>query len=248
MRKYMRLPFMILFLVCCILLSMGRQTEAKVTSLDKKNVTVTEGEKKKIKLKGATGKVKWTIKNKKVAKIKKLGKNQVVITGIKQGKTSVTAMNKNKKYRCMVKVKEKAVENKKPEEVSPDSQIPAVTVTPGAVGFVVTDVTATADRMFIQGKWYNGLDKDVYCGEMFTLEYFNGEDWMQVRSDSMAYASVLWNVPANREIEKRYVYAAPIQKFVTGKYRIKVTYNTSYPIMDGIEVEVINEFEVKVTE
>lgn len=243
MRKYMRLPFMILFLACCILLGMGRQTEAKVTSLNKKNVTVTEGEKKKIKLKGATGKVKWTIKNKKVAKIKKLGKNQVVITGIKQGKTSVTAMNKNKKYRCMVKVK--AVENKK-QEVSSDSQIPAVTVTPGAVGFVVTDVTATADRMFIQGKWYNGLDKDVYSGEMFTLEYFNGEDWAQVRSDSMAYASVLWNVPPNREIEKCYVYAYPIQKFVTGKYRIKTTYSTNVSCVD--DIEVINEFEVTVTE
>lgn len=199
MRKYMRLPFMALFLICCILLGMGRQADAKVTSLNKKNVTVTEGEKKKIKLKGATGKVKWTIKNKKVAKIKKLGKNQVVITGIKQGKISVTAMNKNKKYRCMVKVKGTAVENKKPEAVSPDSQIPVVTVTPGAVGFVITDVAATADRMSIQGKWYNGLDKDVYFGENFTLEYFNGEDWVQVRSDSMAYALVLMNVPPNRE-------------------------------------------------
>lgn len=72
MRKYMRLPFVILFLVCCILFGMGRQAEAKVTSLNKKNVTVTEGEKKKIKLKGATGKVKWTIKDKEIAKIKKL--------------------------------------------------------------------------------------------------------------------------------------------------------------------------------
>ena len=59
------------------------------------------GETFKLKLKNASGTVKWKSSNTSVAKVKK-GK----VTALKAGKATITATNKGKKYKCKVTVTE----------------------------------------------------------------------------------------------------------------------------------------------
>lgn len=71
-----------------------------VTKLNKKSVTVKVGKSVKVKVLNVSAKkVKWTVKNKKIATVKK-GK----ITGKKKGSTKVFAVVGKKKLVCKVKV------------------------------------------------------------------------------------------------------------------------------------------------
>lgn len=74
-----------------------------VIKLTKKKLTMEPGTKKTIRLKGAkASKVKWTTSNRKTATVSK-GK----IKAKKEGKATITAKYKNKKYKCKVTVKSK---------------------------------------------------------------------------------------------------------------------------------------------
>lgn len=74
-----------------------------VIEITKKKLTMKPGTSRTIRLKGAkASKVKWTTSNRKTATVSK-GK----IKAIKEGKATITAKYKNKKYRCKVTVKSK---------------------------------------------------------------------------------------------------------------------------------------------
>lgn len=57
-------------------------------------------EKSVLKLKGAKGKIVWKSNKPKIVKVSKKGK----VTALKQGRATITAKNKGKKYICKVKV------------------------------------------------------------------------------------------------------------------------------------------------
>ena len=86
---------------------------ARKIALSKKNVTMTVGQKKTIRIKNAKGKrIKWSIKKKSIASYKKSGKYAVKLTAKKKGTTTLTCKVKNgkwKSYRCKVKVKKAAL-------------------------------------------------------------------------------------------------------------------------------------------
>lgn len=86
----------------------GQAARRKI-ALSKKNVTMTVGQKKTIRIKNAKGKrIKWSIKKKSIASYKKSGKYAVKLTAKKKGTTTLTCKVKNgkwKSYRCKVKVK-----------------------------------------------------------------------------------------------------------------------------------------------
>lgn len=90
----------------------GQAARRKI-ALSKKNVTMTVGQKKTIRIKNAKGKrIKWSIKKKSVASYKKSGKYAVKLTAKKKGTTTLTCKVKNgkwKSYRCKVKVKKAAL-------------------------------------------------------------------------------------------------------------------------------------------
>jgi hypothetical protein len=69
--------------------------------LDKKKIVIQEGVIKRIKLKNASGKVKWSSTNKKIATVTSKGK----IKGVHEGTAYIVAKYKNKKYKCKVTVK-----------------------------------------------------------------------------------------------------------------------------------------------
>ena len=73
-----------------------------VPALNRKKVTLEEGEAFKLKLAGASSKtVKWKSSNKKIASVSNTG----IVTAKKKGKATVTAVHKKKKYKCTVTVK-----------------------------------------------------------------------------------------------------------------------------------------------
>ena len=86
------------------------QTVVKKTkiALNKKKVTLEVKSKTKLKLNGASGKVKWSSSKKKIATVTKKG----VVKARKVGKAVVTAKYKNKKYKCKVTVIKKKKANK----------------------------------------------------------------------------------------------------------------------------------------
>ncbi len=75
------------------------EAKSKV-KLNKKKLTLIEGNSYKLKVKGTKKKVKWSSSNKKIATVKK-GK----VVAKKAGKATITAKVGKKKYKCKVTVK-----------------------------------------------------------------------------------------------------------------------------------------------
>ena len=103
-RKYIR---KVLFALALMLLLPSMVAEAK-TKLEAKNKTVTVGKTYQMKLKGVSGKakVKWRTSNTSVVSIVKRKWNMVTFKSKKKGTAVVTAIYKQKKYKCRVTVKE----------------------------------------------------------------------------------------------------------------------------------------------
>lgn len=104
-----------LLLSAILVFSTGTQVEAKAKpKLSSKKITITVGQKKKLKVKNfkKKKKIKWSSKNSKIATVNKKGK----VVGKKKGKTTIIAKVDNKKLKCKVvvkKAKSKKSSNKK---------------------------------------------------------------------------------------------------------------------------------------
>ncbi|MBR6401927.1 MAG: BNR-4 repeat-containing protein [Eubacterium sp.] len=110
MKKIRRVLVMVLLILASVLAStenMGRSDVSMVraagkVAISKTSVTVYVGNKVSLKLKNAPQKVKWVVKNKKIATVSSNG----VVTAKKAGKTSVIAKCNGKNYKCIVTVKQ----------------------------------------------------------------------------------------------------------------------------------------------
>lgn len=105
-----------LLLGAILVFSTGTQVEAKAKpKLSNKKITITVGQKKKLKVKNfkKKKKIKWSSKNKAIATVNKKGK----VVGKKKGKTTIIAKAGKKKLKCKVVVKKakskKSSSNKK---------------------------------------------------------------------------------------------------------------------------------------
>lgn len=72
----------------------------KAVKLNKSKLTLQTGKTSKLKLKNAKKKVKWSSKNKKVARVSRKG----VVKAVSVGKTTIIAKSGKKKYSCKVTV------------------------------------------------------------------------------------------------------------------------------------------------
>lgn len=110
-------------LVIAVAPAPGAQAAKKV-ALDKKKLTITAGQSKKLKLKNNKKKVSWKIASgKKYVKLKAKKKTGVTIVAKKKGSAKVQAVIGKKKYTCKVTVK---AAKKKPVV----TQKPVATVAP----------------------------------------------------------------------------------------------------------------------
>ena len=94
------LPFMLVFLSAAMLLPASVQAAAQ-PKLNKTKATVYVGGSVTLKVKNASGKVRWNTKDRKTAAVSSSGK----VTGKKPGKTIITAKVKKKSLKCTVFVK-----------------------------------------------------------------------------------------------------------------------------------------------
>lgn len=88
-------------MMAMLVLAMSMSASAAKAKISKKSQTIAVGDSFTLKLKNASGKVKWSSSNKSVATVKK-GK----VTGIAGGGATITAKNNKKTYKCAVTVEE----------------------------------------------------------------------------------------------------------------------------------------------
>lgn len=87
-------------LAICIPLIRPETAYAATIKLNKTKLELHEGETYTLKLKGASGTVKWSTSKKSIATVSSKGK----VKAIKEGQATITATYKNKKYKCTVTV------------------------------------------------------------------------------------------------------------------------------------------------
>ncbi len=98
----------LVFMSACALFP-SRVQAASGPRLNKTKVVVYVGKKTALKIKGASGKVVWSTKDKKIAAVSRSGK----VTGKKAGKTIIKAKVDKKSVKCAVTVKEPYLNAKK---------------------------------------------------------------------------------------------------------------------------------------
>ena len=93
-----------LLLELCVLLCMifcfGKAVQVEAASLSEKSITLVEGEKKTLKVKGTKSKAHWSSDNKNIATVK-----NGVVTAKKSGATSIRVKVSGKVFKCKVWVK-----------------------------------------------------------------------------------------------------------------------------------------------
>ena len=96
------------------------EAKSKKVSISKKKLSLKVGKKSQLKLKNAvTKKVKWKSSKPKVAKVSKTG----LVIAKKQGKATITATYKKKKYTCKVTVKKSEATPTTPPSDEPGSSL-----------------------------------------------------------------------------------------------------------------------------
>ena len=107
MANIKKVSFLILILVLSLVLP-SFAVHAAAPKLSKSKCNLEVGQKKKLKLKNATGTITWSSSDSKVAKVSKKG----VVTAKKPGTAVITAKYEQKSYTCKVKVTEAALLSK----------------------------------------------------------------------------------------------------------------------------------------
>ena len=118
------LAFLISFSVVAgsVYVPYGAGAAAKM-KLNKTKLNLTVGKSYKLKVKNASGKIKWKTSNKKVAKVSKKGK----VKALKKGKAKIWAILRGKKLKCNVKVSPA-----KKSTPAPETNVTSPAVTTGA--------------------------------------------------------------------------------------------------------------------
>ena len=102
MKKYITRVFGLLLILSLLLEPDSTSAKAKPLRLNKTKVSITAGTTIRLKLTGTKKKVKWSVKNKKIATVSKKG----LVKGKKKGTTFIYAkVSGKKKLRCKVIVK-----------------------------------------------------------------------------------------------------------------------------------------------
>lgn len=103
-KKITNFLVMLVFVAVLMLGYVCAQAEDVIVFKDKQQVSLTVGEKAKLKVKDVKGKVSWVSKNKKVASVSAGGS----VKAKSEGRAKIIAKASGKKYVCIVTVKTKA--------------------------------------------------------------------------------------------------------------------------------------------
>lgn len=125
-QKQLTVVLICAILACALFYITGNVQAVKKVKLSQTKLSLYTGEKKKLQLKGAKGKVKWSTDKKNVAAVSQKG----VVTAKNSGKAVITASNGKRKYKCNVTVtsKDTPVSSQTPD----NTQAPEASSSPGS--------------------------------------------------------------------------------------------------------------------
>ncbi len=115
MKKYFKKLLLITALLVAVGMLLGASNVALAKTKKLKTKTITAGRSVNLKVKGSAN---WAISNTVVARMTVLSQNVAKVTGLKKGKTKITAKVGNTKYKATIKVKETKKSSKSSDEVS----------------------------------------------------------------------------------------------------------------------------------
>ncbi len=106
MKRISKKIISIMCVMCLALLSTSYGASGS-PKLNKTKKTIRVGNSFTLRVKNTSKKVKWSVNNSKVLRIKSTGKYKATFTGVKKGSTTITAKVKGKKLKCKVTVRYK---------------------------------------------------------------------------------------------------------------------------------------------
>ncbi len=182
------------------------EVEAK-TSLKKTAIELYPNMTKQVKLKGAKGKVKWSVSNTKLVSIlgTKGSKNQTITirTKEKRGKCTLKAVVDDKTYIYTIKVKnDKKVSRAK-----------------------LVKCMKTSDFVSVKIKLNNKSEDCIEFGKDFYVEKYSNGKWKKViYADEMTFDSIAMIIPSNSSITNEYIIARGdrVAEIAKGLYRLYV--------------------------
>lgn len=252
-KKVFRVLVILLFLT--VITFMGNnEVSAKNKSkikFNKKLVNVKVGKKTTIKLKSVHAKVKWKVKDNKVAKIvNKKGKfkNVIIIKGKKEGKTVLIAKYRKSKYKINVKVNSKTVKSQNNVSQSvPNQQKPSI-VTNMEMEIENSPIKMSEDGISIGVKIINNTNEYCYMDYAFgKLEKYENKAWKSIDVREMVSIEILgiinkksylsFTIGLNGKGGETFGY---IDNLSTGHYR----YTHTVKGEDGHTEDVSAEFDI----
>lgn len=134
-------------------------TASKKLSISRSSMKMNPNTRKKLTIRNATKKVKWSSSNRKIAVIKsKTGKykNKAVIQAKTPGTCTITAKSGSLKRKCKIRILEDSKNN---TNLNTDTPIGSTTA-----GVQFESVSATKNSIAVTLKMYNDTKKEIYYG------------------------------------------------------------------------------------
>lgn len=226
------LLFLCFALLMGSLLMVNEVQAGKKVKISKKKVTLIVGQKKKLKVKNARRKVKWSSKNKKVASVSKKG----IVKGKRVGKAKIVAKVGKKKYICKVTVKRReTVSNNGNNKIVETTKKEDVSVTEEQT--TVKEAQSTSENEINTTK--NESEEICFSYEQATVKGYKGtkEKWIDILSQK--------NIPENKNAYETVVsdgYKGSLQEYLSSIVESKGDGTTGY------EIAVKNGYNKSLTE
>ena len=171
------------------------ETEAASVKLNKKKVTIYEGDTYELKLKKANGDIVWKTSKKSVATVK-----DGIVTAKKAGKATISAVYNDKTYKCKVTVKKReTVENESSSDPVANETVETLTPEPTKVPTPTPEPTKTPNKTsVIPG--FPGVKPDdsgtfVFANQI--AESFDGQHHAWIALSDISLAKVGFKCSSN---------------------------------------------------
>lgn len=182
-QKYITFIYTITLAICILTANQSISATAKSATSSKKlnisrsSMNMKPNTQKKLTIRNAHKKVKWSSSNRKIAVItSKTGKhkNKAVIRAKKAGTCTITVKSGSIKRKCKVRV----LEDGNTHNTTPNSNIKPNADTNGTTaGIEFETVSATENSIAVTLKMYNNTKQQIYYGLNFSIEKQTDGKW-----------------------------------------------------------------------
>lgn len=229
----MKIKYFIMIYVCliCVFFSANHvEAKKKDIKLSKSSITLKVGESVKLKLKKVPKKkVKWKSANNEVAVVKK-GK----VTAKNAGKTVITAVYKDKKYRCKTTVV--TGETKSSDSVNIEDLVKAQ----------VNGVTTSGSSISLEVSITNNTKEEFRFGRDFFIERLSDGNWVRITTSvENPIEAVVVVIPAGIAHVSKYKMDNIKEQLTPGSYRFIIPDSTILSNKEKYPNGIICEFAIR---